>query len=479
MADDGGDLRFPVAHEFSPGQIADLHALLELIEANEGDRDAISEAIRETYYASSAMKLEDPKERLKQQLNRSSNVLRGMGPNGYQLFDLKTNTLTDTGRQLLVLEGDLLHRSFARHVLKNVQGLTLLDAVRALQARDEPVTKASLAAELKTFGFALPTATTHHTTMLNWLKTGGVINQRGWIDEALISDILGFESGLVGEWRALTREQQAFLRTVRSLAEVSGTSDYISVSEVYDKAVVEHGAIFRDDQLRARVTKPLVDRGWLEHRVKSGGRGGKSGDVRATQSLLALDLELVGEDRAWGIPADLRPKLNTPLADIRRDLESDDTNIKGIALELLAIRLASDLVLTPKALRRRSKETGGAEVDLAAEAAHLHFSRWLFQCKNVTKDVPLSDLAKEVGMAVILRAHVIVLVTTSRFSGAVRTYAKELMDSNYMQVVLVDRDVLREYARGGPNTLRDYFHKEAGRAMSLKRAQLNRADPDA
>ena len=41
-------------------------------------------------------------------------------------------------------------------------------------------------------------------------------------------------------------------------------------------------------------------------------------------------------------------------------------------------------------------KTGGAEVDLIAEAVQLHFSRWLFQCKN-SKEVNLAALAKEVG----------------------------------------------------------------------------------
>lgn len=81
-------------------------------------------------------------------------------------------------------------------------------------------------------------------------------------------------------------------------------------------------------------------------------------------------------------------------------------------------------------------------------------------------------------MAVILRAHVIVLVTTSRFSATVRTYAKELMDSNYLQVVLVDGDVLNSYVKGGPNSIRSYFHDMAGQVMSLKRAQLSRAESD-
>jgi hypothetical protein len=108
-----------------------------------------------------------------------------------------------------------------------------------------------------------------------------------------------------------------------------------------------------------------------------------------------------------------------------------------------------------------------------AEGAHLHFSRWLFQCKN-TKTVSLADLAKEVGMAVMLRAHVIVLVTTGRFAASVEAYGRELMDTQYLQVILIDRSTINAYQRGGSTTLLGYLHETAQATMRLKRAQIER-----
>ena len=43
--------------------------------------------------------------------------------------------------------------------------------------------------------------------------------------------------------------------------------------------------------------------------------------------------------------------------------------------------------------------------------AKLQFARWLIQCKN-TKRVSVAALAKEIGLATLRRAHVVVLVTT-------------------------------------------------------------------
>ena len=52
------------------------------------------------------------------------------------------------------------------------------------------------------------------------------------------------------------------------------------------------------------------------------------------------------------------------------------------------------------------------------------------------------------------------------------------MESNYLQVVLVDGGVLKAYGKKGMNALLDHFHSEAGRVLSLKRVQLSRAESD-
>jgi hypothetical protein len=47
----------------------------------------------------------------------------------------------------------------------------------------------------------------------------------------------------------------------------------------------------------------------------------------------------------------VREKLYTPLDEISRDLDSPDTHVKGLALEVLAVRLAYELGLTPLRFR--------------------------------------------------------------------------------------------------------------------------------
>lgn len=461
--------RLPEANEFSPGQI-DLREVLDLAEEHAGDRDGLVEAIRARFFASSASKRSDPAERLKQQQTRANNVLIGM--KGYGLFDLKESRLTAAGAALAEVPDDQLAAAFAQHILTTPSNIEVLEAVRSLHAQGRRPSKASLQAELESRGFRLPRATTHHTKLLQWLREAEVIDARYEIDEELVAELIGVPLATLGEWATLTFEQQSLLRTLRRLAEAHGTSA-IPAKDVVSEAKFEHGPIFREDQLARSVFKPLAEGGWIEQKVAVGGRGGKSGSIAPTAKLLDVPLELLPEGDEWGVPADLRTKLETPLELVVADLSADEKHRKGIALELLALRLAVDSGLTPLRFRLRAAETGGAEVDLVAEGAHLHFSRWLFQCKN-TRTVALADLAKEVGMAVMLRAHVIVLVTTGAFASSVQPYARELMETQHLQVILIDRRTITAYRRGGTAALLRFLHDTAQDTMRLKRAQIER-----
>jgi Restriction endonuclease len=482
-------LRLPEANEFSPGQIpvdprerpkrGDLRGVLAIVARYPGDRAAILEAIRRRYFPEAAEARTDPAERLKQQQTRASNVLIGM--RGYRLLTSGAPRLTEIGEQLLAEPDDTrMREAFARHILRRCHGLEVLQAVRDIQARQVKVSKLSLADELRRHGFQLPRGTTHHTKLLQWLREANVIDAANNINEAQVSRLAGVSLAVVGEWVALPRPQRAFLTALRKLAEVHG-GQMIPTKTVVDQAQLEQGSLGKEDQLRANVYQPLEQQGWLSLSPGAGGRGGKSGFVAATSKLLDVDLEALAGYPIGDIPADLRAKLNTPLDKIYEDLRSKDTHTKGIALELLALRIAIDLGLTPLRFRERSAKTGGAEVDLIAEGAHLHFSRWLFQCKNV-RTVALSDLAKEVGMAVLLKGHVVVMVTTGRFAASVAEYAEELARTTVLQVVLVDGTTLAKYKEAGAAALMSFFHDAAADAMRLKRPQvlgsLDAADTD-
>lgn len=465
------DDRLAFAAEFSP-TIVDLREVLSVVAAHSGEFELMREDIRQRYFAEHAEKhQDDPAKRFKVQQTLAYNVLRGMA--GYGLIDDQSWNLTDLGERLLSTEtDDELYESFAEHVLLNVKGLEVLEAIRTLDSRGIGVTKGSLHDQLVADGFDLPRATTHHTKLLQWLRKAEILPASGYqIDEARLEAIVGTVSDLRSEWARMPPHQRAFIETFQRLAATGKAS--LPAKAVFDETELEHGsAVFpRADRLKDDVIAPLVDSGWLTVEYVSAGRGGKSGTLTATSKLLEADLDLIATSARSLIPQAILDRLNTPLEDVLDDLKSSDTHTKGLALEILACRLAHDLTLTPVQFRLLSSRTGGAEVDLTADAVHLHHSRWLFQCKN-TATVHVSALAKEVGMAVMLKAHVIVLVTTGSFAGSVAAFASQLMADGHLQVVLVDGEVLNDYRQGGSQTIQRYFRSQAKSVFRLKQTQL-------
>lgn len=465
--------RLPEANEFSPQQVK-LREFLIAVKAVEGDKDRVVEAVREHFFATAASSRIDPDERFGQQRTRAYNAV--LGASKYGLIDPELAKLSALGEEALATKSDEeLYRLLARHIIRDLGGFEVLVAIKEMQASGAEVTKSSLHTYLEHFaGFELPRATTHHTKLLQWLREAEVLPKRGYvISDSAVKEIADLSIDDAETWAALTPEQTAFLRVLRKLALVDGETQ-IPAKAVIDAVINEYGPIFeKPDQLAASVLKPLAssENGWITHTVSSSGRGGKSGFVAATPKLLEVEIDLLPEGDGLGIPADLRSKLRTSIDQVYADLKSPDTYVKGVALELLAIRMALDLTLVPIRLRERGSTTGGAEVDLIAEGVHLHFSRWLLQCKN-TKSVGVSALAKEVGMAVLLKAHVVVIVTTGKFSAPVRTYANELAAGGGLQAVLVDGSALDAYRKSGPGALRSFFKERAGETLALKRPQV-------
>lgn len=467
--------RLPWTGEFTPQQLRlrgrsddPLGDALQTVAAHAGDREAIVQAIRARWFFDAAANRADPEKRLTQQRVRSGNVLNGM--QSYGLVD-DNYDLTELGQRLLgVSDTSERDNEFAAFLLKHRRGFELLNVVRDLQSRGERVTNDTLRGAFRRLGWTVAHNNADMGKLRQWLEPSGVVNRRWQVDDAQLARLTNTSVETIREWDAMTRAQRAFLQTLRRLGETRGTAA-IPSPELLDFVWDEHGSVFNEGQV-ARDYRALADTGWILHDAPSGGRGGKGGSISATDKLLAVDFEVLTGFSAGQLPADLRAVMTTPLAQIHADLSSSDTHVKGIALELLAVNLATDLGLLPARLRLRHFKTGGAEVDLVAEGAHLLFSRWLFQCKN-TRRVNVEVLAKEVGMATLLQAHVIVIATTGSFSAVVETYAERVGRTTPFQVVLVNGEALQRYREDGALALRDGFRQGAAATLRLKRDQVD------
>lgn len=467
--DGNGSLRLPSANEFSPGQVK-LSQTLRLVASNAGNRDAIVSALGSQ--GSFGTK-------------RANNICIGLS--GYGLFDLKTNAMTAVGQSICGIKSEKEQlKAFGKHMLQSLNGIEIIAALQSVQDRGDGVTKLTLAKELSRRGFTSQTGkrissnTTDHTFFVGWLVQAGVLSKEMGgqysIDEVVFKELSGASPATIDSIYSLSRGQRAVLRTLKRHTVVAG-KEQVLAQIIKRNCIIQFGDVFkREDQLDKEVWEPLAKAGWIMHKVKKhSGRGGKSGYITPTQQLLDIDPGSIGIGEFNAIPYEVRQKLDMPVKEVLADLQSKNTHVKGLALEVLTVKLCYELGLIPVRFRERSVETGGAETDIIADGINLHYSRWLLQCKNTpSQKVNVDTLAKEVGMGVLLKAHVIVLITTGQFTQTVRQYAAKLAQETPYQVVLIDGELLRSYQSGDSANLLEFFQREAVGTQRIKLIQVSK-----
>ena len=481
---DATALVFPIANDFSPGTPAknpiSLPVLLKLVDDASG-RAAQVEAIRAYYYADAAAQQPDAQGQLTQQRQLASNVLIGM--DSFRIYDEQSEQLTSLGKELLAAPSEAeANLGLAKHILLELHGFEVLRILRSMTSSGRQVSKASLAEELNRHGFVtkagtpISTSSKNHLIFLSWLRKAGVLPERGYaINDAVVEEIVGTSVDDANKAIELNGRQKVFAAALRRDFDLNGIRD-VFVRDLRAICQATHPTVFRrTDDLRRAVINPLIDGGWITHceiggRSRGRGRGGDSGAVRATEQLTTLDPAYLALGSLAGIPGEVRRHLNRPLDQIMGELKSDDTGEKGLALETLAVRILYELGLTPVAFRERGSDNDGAEVDLIAEGADTHFHRWMVQCKNVSK-VHVAALAKEIGMAVIYRAHVILLITTGEFTGTVRQHARQLAETSGHQAILIDKTGLAVYRKEGILGLFRQFEQRARQILEWKAPQ--------
>jgi Restriction endonuclease len=455
-----GRRRLTYTGDFSLNQMESLTKVLDTIAPAAGDRSALKKAIATAY----------PK--IAAGAKREGNVLLSLLAHG--LVDSDTLQLTELANELRALpdETERLNQ-FAKYMIEKRMGIDVLQVVHDLRLRGEKANKTTIDTELRRRGFDLPGDTTYHLFMLGWMAAAGVCTYdkklRTWeVNNDRLRELIGISFEEVDQFASLTQPQRLFLRTLQQIAKVEGTTP-IQATRVRKEAVARYGIEFKG-VMRDQVINPLEQGGWLTSSDMQS--KGKSGKVAATDKLIQLDIDATQRLSTGLIPAELRQRLNTPLVTIYQLLDSGTKNEQGIALELLALRLAYDIGLAPMGFRERSVDTGYAEVDLVAEGTNLLFSRWLFQCKATKGTVSLHDLAKEIGMATLLRAHVVVMVTRGTFSKDLYEHARRAAENTPLQVILINGSTLSRYRTHGTGAILDFLLDTAADTLRTKRRQV-------
>jgi hypothetical protein len=453
--------RLPSFNDFSPGIIKDVREPLRLVGENVGDFDAIAAAWAQAFF-----KGEDNK-------RARTNIAATLGNIG--LLDRKSASLTAEGKK--VLDAPTSTEAAARfvlHIINTRNGMLLIDAITSLNRRGDGVTKDSLKQALQRLGVeGLSSGTTDHTTLRNWMVEARVLGPGPDFkpNDSALKSLLGISAGERTDFLALPLAQQIFLKILRRVVEPE-ESHTVPTKLVLDECLRDYRSHFDEDQASAKVLRPLEAVGWIKLANRSTkASGGKSGVVQATEKLLSIPIDQIVPDFDSVVPADLRAKIDTPRQEILHLLKSEAKYDRGLGLELLALRMLIDLGLQPRSFRQRSRDTAYAELDLTAEGANLLFSRWNLQCKCVSARVSLADVAKEVGLAIYSKSHVVAMVTTSDFTREALAYAREITLATHLQFLFVTGDVVNAFLTDGPAKLLDHVAQNALQVMAIKRSQ--------
>ena len=448
----------PFGSEFSPSQI-ELPKVLEFAATHGGDWRAFEEAVREAYF-------EGHKTNVSNRIKLANNTKLGMI--AYDIID-RDATLTPFGQQLYDLSNDedALYDKFAKHILLNLRGMTLVQCIRDMIAAGEQANLTTIREGLAARGIHYPSGGKHPSIMRLWLAKAGVfVGSRWQLNERRIEEILGINPDEFVVLGNFTAEQRAFLRALANIG-MEGPQPANAVAKL---AAATYGVKFPEKSLPKLVLHELESARYITTEKTTTGRGAKPFRVTATAKLIEDVVEPMLEQLRGQTDPKLLALLRTPLSMIIKEMKSKDRYRSGLALEVLAFKIMRLLDMTYIATRLRANQTGGAEVDLIFESARLVFFRWQIQCKNTTH-VSLDDVAKEVGLTHFLKSNVIVIVTTGKVGSEARRYANKIMADSNLAIVMLDGADLGAISERPADIVRA-FEREARHAMNLKKLDL-------
>lgn len=457
--------QIPYGDQFSPSQV-ELPAILEIIHRHAGDRDKIVEKISQAFFSDHAAGSDNPEE---ERRKLAGNAVISIGQYGLLDEDHHPTKLADELLDLVNSPGAMYSR-FAEHILLNCRGIEVVETLEVMQRAGEKITLPRLQRRLNQRGLYVPPTTVYISTMRRWLAKAGIFDlDAGWprmydVNHTRLEEILGTETDVIDRLTHLNKQQRDYLRALTRIPE-AGTLDTSGIARL---ATTLYGVHYNRKSIPQDILFPLRDLGYIEIEKTTGGRGAKAYAVtRMKKFYLEISEPMLD---AAARKAGLVPKdMFVPLASILEDLESSDTYVKGRALELLAIHLGWLIDLEFKGWRTRSADTGGSEVDVILEGARLIFSRWQVQAKNTPgKNVPLGDVAKEVGLSLtFIYSNVVLMVTTGDFTEAAYGYVNHVLSRNNLNVVLLNGSDLEQISRE-PTRIADILNTRARQAMRVK-----------
>lgn len=458
----------PKAIDFSPGAAKgefDLREALELVGINELRSAELRDRFFERWFTEHAEGY-DLEERRKNQKQLAGHVISGM--KNYGLLSAsgsgisQTRRLTSLGLDLLKTASDEeMYDKFASYIYFKLYGADVITAVRNVSRRTEKPTSQDIADELRRKGFDLPNATTNHTRVIQWLSKASIFE--GFkLDEEKLDKVIGPIAHVIDQWKKLPESYQVFLEVVQKMCALQANTR--KVSQVIERTQSESGSkiFLRDDKVNVML-RTLVEGGWVRNDRRTVGHGGNSGSVGSTKKLLDFDMSYVTNVARDSLPREIDAMSALPLQTLLDYFESPVPDTKLSAVLGFSVRLLQDLEL-------RNIRIGITEarpdffkgVVTASGLGGLHYSRWML-INRIQDLVSDEEVAADVEEALSARAHMVLLLTTGRFSASVYNKVREENSTSLQQVALFSSDQLTKYVEGEQRYIQNYFAKFAAK----------------
>lgn len=423
--------RFTYGDQFSQDKTP-LAPLLQLCVDHAPNRSDLQDAIQSSFFSQHNNRSDNARKLAMNcllSLNAYGLITLTDKGTSYQVNDL-TNELLD-----LTHEPPQMFRHFAKHILSELEGLTLSRLIENIRARGERVTLEYLGEELNDLGYKIPPNSTYVSTMRAWLAEAGAYRSIGYeVNWDVVYEILQTDRDVIDELYTLTNEQKYYLLSMVSL----DIQDFTASNKIAKHTRSVYKIRLTSKNLVKDVLEPLETLGLIEAEKTTVGRGAKPHDVKLTDKARNEILLPILENLA-DLTEITSAELNRPFEDVVAELGNDDKHVKGIALELFAVWILRLLGLRFSRWRlRHFQATGGGEVDAMAASDKIVYSRWQIQCKNQKSSVGVDVIAKEVGLSFVTKADIVMVITTSTFARDAINYANQVTDNSRYYVILLE-----------------------------------------
>lgn len=340
--------------------------------------------------------------------------------------------------------------------------MILVETLRRMYLGGDSLTNANINIALIHQGFQLQQTSNNVQVMKLWLGQAGIIVGDWKINEVALKELLGIESDEIALFKELSLEQYYFLLALCNAA----SNEPLVATDVRNLATASYNIDFDEKAFASKVIKPLQDKKLIVAQKTTGGRGAKPYMVELTEKTKREVVEPLLTQFKDQVGNALTDAYCKTFSDLRNEIDSENTYVKGLALEAFAIKVMKIIGLDFIRTRYRDIQIGGAEVDVLFDSTRLLYSRWQVQCKN-TSTVTIDMVAKEVGLSHMLKSNAIVMMTTGHLTSEAKKYARRIMEDMNLCILMLEKEDI-DCIISNPTSIVDIFNRQSEEAKKIK-----------